>query len=128
MRRRLAALGAMVVLAGLLVGCADDEPRRAAPAEPSSSPTEQPSSPAVTEATEDETALEGGTAESPVAVEPTTNRLEWTVVPGPATSAVTRSGQWTLTVNEGGTRASVEGGNWRARFVRRQKAADLRRR
>ena len=70
-----------------------------------------------TEATEDETALEGGTAESPVTVEPTTNRLEWTVVPGPATSAVTRSGEWTLTVNEAGTRASVEGGNWRARFV-----------
>lgn len=120
MRRRLAALGAAVVLAGGLAGCTNDEPRRAATAEPSSSPTKQPSSPAVTEATEateDETALEGGTAESPAAVRPTKGLLDWTPVPGPATDTVTRSGPWTLTVNEAATRATVEGGNWRARFV-----------
>ncbi len=116
MRRALATLGAAVVLAGILAGCTGDEARRAT-AQPSSSPTEQPSSPAATEATEDETALEGGTADSPAPVQPTKSLLDWTPIPGPATSTVTRSGPWTLTVNEGGTRATVEGGNWRARFV-----------
>ncbi|MGH3336028.1 MAG: hypothetical protein ACRDOZ_09435 [Nocardioides sp.] len=116
MRRALAALGAAVVLAGVLAGCTDDEARRAT-AQPSSSPTEQPSSPAATEATEDETALEGGIAESPAPVQRTQSLLDWTPIPGPPTTTVTRSGPWTLTVNEGGTRATVEGGNWRARFV-----------
>jgi hypothetical protein len=118
MGRRLAALVAAVVLLGTLTGCTDDGTARTS-AEPSTSPTEQPSSPAETEATattpeatkatEDENALKGGTAESPEPVEPTMNLLEWTRVPGPATATATRSGPWTLSVAEGGGRATLRG-------------------
>jgi hypothetical protein len=117
MRRRLVALGAAVILVGTLAGCSGDEPREAA-AEPSSEPTDKTSSPRETEEpSDDESALSGGTAESPVSAEPTANLLEWTPVPGPATTTVTRSGPWTLTIDERGTHASVQGRNWRARFV-----------
>jgi hypothetical protein len=114
MGRRLAAVVAAVGLLGTLAGCSDAEPRGAAP-EPTSSPTREPSSPAQTEAPEtpetpgEETALEGGTAESPAPVEATTNLLEWTRVPGPATTTVTRSGPWTLSVPENGGGASLRG-------------------
>jgi hypothetical protein len=132
MRRSLAALVAGVVLAYGLAGCADDE-TRSANTEPSGSPTsessagESPTSdPTSTPEHTEETALEGGSADSPAPVEPATSLLEWTPVPGPATSTVTRSGPWTLTINEAGTRASVEGSNWRARFEEggRQRISD----
>jgi len=114
MNRALAALGATALLLGTLAGCADDDARPRA-AEPSSSPTEESSSPPRTEATttpeatEDDIALQGGTAESPAAIEPTMNLLEGTRVPGPATATVTRSGPWTLSVAEGGGQASLRG-------------------
>jgi hypothetical protein len=122
MGRRLAALMTAVVLLGTLTGCTDDGTARTA-AEPSSSPTEQPSSPAetetseATETTENENAIEGGTAESPAPVEPTMNLLEWTHVPGPATATVTRSGPWTLSVVEGGSRATLQGPGGSETFV-----------
>jgi hypothetical protein len=122
MRRGLAVLVAAVVLAGGLAGCSDDDARRTA-AEPSTSPTSEPSSTPEAQSADtrsaepDEDTLEGGSADSPAPVEPTTNLLAWTPVPGPATDTVTRSGPWTLTVNEAATRASVQGTNWRARFV-----------
>jgi len=114
MGRRLAAVMAAAVLFGTLTCCSDTEPRSSTP-EPSSSPTRQPSSPVETEEsetpepTESETALEGGPAGSPLPVEPTMNLLDWTRVPGPATATVTRSGPWTLTVNEGRTEATLKG-------------------
>jgi hypothetical protein len=113
MRQRLAALGAGALLVGALAGCTGDEPREAAAeprSEPSSEPAEQTSTPAETdEPSDDESAPEGGTAESPAPVEPTTNLLEWTRVPGPANTTVTRSGPWTLSVTETGTGASLRG-------------------
>jgi hypothetical protein len=127
MRRGLAALVAALVLPGGLAGCTDDE-TRSTDAEPSASsasevPTSEPTS---TPEGNEGSAPEGGSADSPAPVEPTTSLLEWSQVPGPATSTVTRSGPWTLTVNEAGTRASVEGSNWRARFVEggRQRISD----
>ena len=132
MRRGLAALGAVIVLVGALGGCTDDGTRSTG-AEPSESPasetpaSETPTSePTSSPDSEEASALEGGSADSPAPAAPTTNILEWTPVPGPATSTVTRSGAWTLTVNEAGTRASVEGNNWRARLVEggRQRLSD----
>jgi hypothetical protein len=110
MRKGLTALGTAVVLAGILAGCADDEPRRAA-ADPSRSPTSDPptSEPSSTPESAVNGGEVGGSAESPVTVEPTTHLLEWTRVPGPTTTTVTRSGPWTLTVNEGATRATLRG-------------------
>jgi hypothetical protein len=129
MRRRLAALGAAAVLVGTLAGCNADEARRAttepssSPTVPSSSPTEEPPSPPETE---DEGRPAGGSAETPVTVEPTRNLLDWTPVPGPATSTVTRSGSWTLTLNEGATRATLRGPGRDATFVadNRQRISD----
>jgi hypothetical protein len=122
MRSGLAALGAAVVLAGLLAGCTDDEARRAT-AEPSSPPTTEPKS---TPENEDSDSGTGGSAESPAPVEPTRNLLEWTPVPGPVTTTVTRSGPWTLTVDEGGTRATLRGPGRDAVFVgdSRQRISD----
>ncbi|HET7194573.1 MAG TPA: hypothetical protein VFI99_06235 [Nocardioides sp.] len=131
MGRRLAAPMAAVVLLATLTGCTDDGTARTA-AEPSSSPTGKSSSPAQTEApggtetTENEDALEGGTAASPAAVEPTINLLKWTRVPGPATATVTRSGAWTLSVAEGGGRATLQGPSGSRTFVAdsRQRISD----
>ena len=109
MRRRLGTLAAGAVLAGALAGCADDEPRQTA-GEPTGEPTEPTSSTAESVApSDDETTLVGGTAEEPVPVEATTDLLEWTRVPGPSSATVTRSGPWTLSVAEGGSRATLRG-------------------
>lgn len=131
MNRALAALGTTALLLGTLAGCSDDDARPRA-TEPSSSPTVQPSSPAQTEATQgagnsgNHTALEGGTAESPAPAEPVMNLLEWTNVPGPTTATATRSGPWTLTVDEAGHRASLRGPGPDPTFVAdsRQKISD----
>ena len=117
MHRGLAALAA-AVLVGSMAGCTDDQTRSAS-AEPSRSPTseaptgEPTSAPASTE----ESALDGGSADSPAPVESTTNLLPWTRVPGPATATVTRSGPWTLSVAEGGSRATLEGPGGPMTFV-----------
>ncbi len=117
MRGGLAALVAAVVLAGGLVGCTGDEPRES-DAEPSSEPTGRTSSaPATEEPSDDEGALEGGTAEDPASVEPTRKLLEWTRVPGPPTATATRSGPWTLSVAQGGSRASLRGPDGLVTFV-----------
>lgn len=117
MRRRLAALGVGALLVGVLPGCTGDEPREAA-AEPSSEPTGQTSSaPETEEPSDDESALEGGTAEAPATVEPTRKLLEWTRVPGPSTATVTRSGPWTLSVAQGGSRATLRGPDGMSTFI-----------
>jgi hypothetical protein len=122
MGRRLAALMAAVVLLATLTGCTDDGSARTS-ADPSSSPTEQPSSPEKTETTEgtettgNEAQLEGGTAASPAPAKPHMNLLEWTRVAGPATATVTRSGPWTLSVAEGGSRATLQGPGGSEMFV-----------
>ena len=118
MRRGLAALGAAVVLVGSLAGCTDEQARRTS-AEPSSSPTsESPTrEPTSTPDSPEKSAPSGGSADSPAPVEPTTNLLQWTRVPGPASATVTRSGAWTLSVAEGGSRATLEGPGGRQTFV-----------
>ena len=51
----------------------------------------------------------GGTATRPNAVEAGTDLLHWQQVPGSVDDTVTRSGDWTLTVNKAGSRADLEG-------------------
>jgi hypothetical protein len=110
MRRGLAAVVAAVVLAGGLAGCTDDQPRStsARPTEPpaSSVSTSEPTS---TPESQTESTVEGGSADSPQVVEPTTNLLDWALVPGPTTASVTRSGSWSLSVAENGSRATLRG-------------------
>ena len=109
MHRGLAALAA-AVLVGSMTGCTDDQTRSASAEPTRSSTSEAPTrEPASAPASTEESALDGGSADSPAPVESTTNLLPWTRVPGPATATVTRSGPWTLSVAEGGSRATLEG-------------------
>ncbi|HET8962000.1 MAG TPA: hypothetical protein VFN12_16295 [Nocardioides sp.] len=133
MRRGLAALGATLILTGGTAGCTDDG-ASSTNAEPSGTPTsEAPTSPPTTTPSptspapsSEEAEVVGGTAAAPAPVEPSTRLLEWSPVPQPATSTVTRGGPWTLTVNESSTLATFEGKRWRARFVgsERQRVSD----
>ena len=104
------------VLALLLAGCSDAE------RQPETETTTPSSSPSATEATQDgasggpspsptRSAVTGGTAERPAVLEPTPALLDWRRVPGPVEDTVTRGGGWTLTVDEEGSRADLEGPN-----------------
>lgn len=102
--RRYAAPAAALLLA--LTACSGtDEKRPLARPTPSSTPTSSPSQPTATPSA----ALRGGTAEEPVVLPPEVQLLDWRPLPGPVGDTVTRSGDWTLTVNEAGTRAELEG-------------------
>jgi hypothetical protein len=104
------------VLALLLAGCSDAERRPATEADTPSS------SPSATEATQDGAsgvpspsattpAVTGGTADRPAVLKAATALLDWKRVPGPVEDTVTRGGGWTLTVDEEGSRADLEGPN-----------------
>jgi hypothetical protein len=104
------------VLALLLAGCSDAERQ---PATETRTPS---SSPSATEATQDGSsgepspsattpAVAGGTADRPAVLPPATALLDWRRVPGPVDDTVTRGGGWTLTVDEEGSRADLEGPN-----------------
>jgi hypothetical protein len=104
------------VLALLLAGCSDAERRPATEADTPSS------SPSATEATQDGAsgepspsattpAVTGGTADRPAVLKAATALLDWKRVPGPVDDTVTRGGGWTLTVDEEGSRADLEGPN-----------------
>lgn len=54
-------------------------------------------------------ATPAGTAEDPMRVPPGTALLDWHSVPGPAGATVTRSGDWSLSVNDSGTEARLAG-------------------
>jgi hypothetical protein len=75
-------------------------PTPADSADPTDDPGSESSSPSP---------VEGGTAERPVVPTAATRTLDWQRVPGPVDDAVTRSGEWTLRVDQAGTTASLEG-------------------
>lgn len=50
-----------------------------------------------------------GTAEDPTRAQPGTALLDWQSVPGPTGATVTRSGEWSLGVNDSGTEARLTG-------------------
>ncbi len=50
-----------------------------------------------------------GTAADPAPVEPGTALLDWQPVPGPTATSVTRSGDWSLSVDDAGTEAHLVG-------------------
>ncbi|HEU4812470.1 MAG TPA: hypothetical protein VFT00_10060 [Nocardioides sp.] len=103
--RRYAAPAAALLLA--LTACSGgDEQRPVARPAPSST---APSSSATTPTTTPTAPPTGGTAEEPVVLPPEVQLLDWRPVPGSVDDTVTRSGDWTLTVNEAGTRAELEG-------------------
>ena len=96
-RHALAAL----VLAGTLVGCAEDEPPAADPSPTGSgaTPSDGGSSDGPTESTPTDSGQQGS-PEAPAALEAGTDLLDWREVPGPASATVTVSGEWTLTQHE----------------------------
>jgi hypothetical protein len=105
--RRWAAPTAALLLA--LTGCSgSDKERPVARPAPSSTATTSPT-PTTTGAATPSAPATGGSAEEPVVLPPEVRLLDWKPVPGSVDDTVTRSGDWTLTVNESGTRAELEG-------------------
>jgi hypothetical protein len=95
-RARLATVGLAAAL--VLSGCTGDEPAPPEPSEPSgsSTPTEEPTS----EAPSQEPSRTS--SEAPAS-------LDWQQVPGPVDDVVTVSGDWTVTVPDGGDEVRLEG-------------------
>lgn len=108
MRRTRRALVALA-LAGTLAACSDEEPQPAADPSPATSSrtpaTGDPSGdpgPTDTGPTGASTGGTGqqGSSEAPAPLEPEPALLDWREVPGPASTVVTASGEWTLTQHE----------------------------
>ena len=90
-----------LVLAGTLAACSEDEPRPAAdpsPAESGATPSDDDPSGEPT-GTPSETGQQGS-PESPVELEAGNDLLDWREVPGPVSTTVTVSGEWTLAQHE----------------------------
>jgi hypothetical protein len=100
--RPLACAVSAALLVTALVACSDEEPTPApsSPASAASEPTPRETTTSPSEPTSP--APSGGTAEDPVALEPTTELLDWRPESGPVRASVTRSGDWTLTVRGDG--------------------------
>lgn len=99
------ALAAAVLLAAL-AGCGDDEstsPNADPSTSTSQSPDEQPDDGPDTDPSADPD-------EGPVEVTPQTNLLDWSQVPGASTDVLVHAGdKWTMTVDDNGTSAVLEG-------------------
>ncbi|HQR27052.1 MAG TPA: hypothetical protein PLP61_08450 [Nocardioides sp.] len=95
-----AALAAL--LATGLASCGADDGDRPAPSGSASTPDVPSSSPP-------DGGPSGGTSASPHPVVADTDLLDWRAVPGPVEDEVTVSGDWTLTVDEQGRRAVLDG-------------------
>ncbi|GAB3792986.1 hypothetical protein [Nocardioides ungokensis] len=117
--RRYAVPAAALLLVPLLTlaGCSDGGDGKAE--EPTSSPSatgsptgsDTPSGTDSSSATHGSAAAPapGGTADKPTVLSTTTRLLDWKQVPGSVDDTVTRSGAWTLTVNQAETEARIEG-------------------
>ena len=103
---RYAASAAALGLA--LSGCSGGDP--AGPASTSTPLSSAPSTSApASPPPSSSTSPSGGTAPRPAAVEPATALLDWQPVDGPVEATATRSGDWTLTVEQGGRGYRLEG-------------------
>ncbi|MFC4784527.1 hypothetical protein ACT8ZV_08640 [Nocardioides sp. MAHUQ-72] len=117
--RRYAVPAAALLVGPLLTlsACSDDKDGRtdATPATssassgPASSSTSPSASSSPSSSADGSAVPPGGTAEEPAVLEARTRLLDWKRLPGSVDDTVTRSGEWTLTVDEAGTRASIEG-------------------
>jgi hypothetical protein len=93
-----------------LVACGDsdgDEPAAVPTASTTDSPTSEPS-PESPSTSPTDGQVEGGTAEAPTALEPRTDPLDWQPVDGSVEDAVTRNGEWSLSVAEDGSTYQLE--------------------
>jgi hypothetical protein len=91
----------------------------------SSQPTDSTSGPATTPPTSTSAPSEspsgtaqGGTRTDPARVTATDDLLDWTAVPGSTKALVTVGENWTLTVNQGGSAATLDGPGSRSVTVR----------
>ncbi len=110
-RRYAAPLAALLLT---LTACGtDDQPgaRSSSPAPTRSSVSDSATPHPDASATPGGDLPAGGTATRPNVVEAGTDLLDWQQVPGSVDDTVTRSGDWTLTVNKAGSRADLEGPN-----------------
>lgn len=106
-RRYAAPLAALLLT---LTSCAaDDKPGATRSDRPSPTRTSVPDSATPHPESSPGNLPAGGTATRPNAVEAGTDLLDWQRVPGSVDDTVTRSGDWTLTVDKSGSRAELEG-------------------
>jgi hypothetical protein len=116
--RRYAVPAAALLIAPLvtLAACSDGDgtakaPDRSASTAPatSSTATSHPASPSSRGSSTAAVAPTGGTADRPTVLTARTRLLDWRQVPGSVDDTVTRSGDWTLTVDKSETEARIEG-------------------
>ena len=92
-----------------LVACGDSDGPDAEPTPtrtPSETPTEAATSPTPTSTPDDQAS--GGTADAPTALDAHTDLLDWQPVDGPVEDAVTRNGEWSLTIPQDGSTWKLE--------------------
>jgi len=116
--RRYAVPAAALLIAPLvtLAACSDGDgtaraPDRSASTAPATSSTapSHPASPSSRGSSTAAVAPTGGTADRPTVLTARTKLLDWRQVPGSVDDTVTRSGDWTLTVDKSETEARIEG-------------------
>lgn len=105
--------GPLAVLAGLLLvptACASDPTADPDPVSGSRPPDSASPTPKASRSDDPSPSpVPGGTAAKPAKLTATRGILDWEPVPGPVSATVTTSGEWTLTVNEDATEATLEG-------------------
>ena len=114
--RRYAVPAAALLIAPLvtLAACSDGDgtakarSASTAPATSSTAPS-HPASPSSRGSSTAAVAPTGGTADRPTVLTARTRLLDWRQVPGSVDDTVTRSGDWTLTVDKSETEARIEG-------------------
>jgi hypothetical protein len=115
MGRTTAALRYAVASALLLTlaACGDSdgpdaEPTPTPSATPTETTTEATTSPSATGSSTPDDQASGGTADAPTALEPRTDQLDWRPVDGSVEDAVTRNGEWSLSIPEDGSTWQLE--------------------
>lgn len=108
-RSPAAALAAVLLLVGGTACTGGTEDPGPGAADRTAPASDGASTPPVPTSTATATPPAGGTSADPVPVEPRPDLLAWQPVPGPVTDTVTVSGPWTLTVDDQGRRAVLDG-------------------
>ncbi|MCW2797427.1 hypothetical protein [Nocardioides sp.] len=98
--------GALAALVVLLAGCGDGDPAgRPTASQSATDPAGTPSTTAPTSPS----AETPHPADDPLVLDPAPRILDWQPIDGPVSNTVTTNGEWTLTVNQAGDRADLEG-------------------
>jgi hypothetical protein len=90
-----------------LAACGDSDGPDADPT-PSATPTQATTTPSTTSTETPDNQASGGSADAPTALEARTDLLDWQPVDGSVEDAVTRNGEWSLSVPQDGSTFQLE--------------------